>query len=112
VLLNAVTKCWATSFKIDFTVLSFCVSWSAERDFFDHEEWIKKSHFTVTLTGQVFVISWTVAHLATVHKIKQMLRFISFICNTFLCAECFTKCCQNSTQCAALYIGCIAFSEH
>ena len=68
---------------------------------------LKKSHFTVTLTGQVFVVSWTVAHLATVHKMKQkLLRFISYICNILLCVECLTKCCDSRIQCAVC-VGCI-----
>jgi hypothetical protein len=41
-MLNAVTICWATSSKIDLTILSFCRSWSLESYFFNNEEWIKK----------------------------------------------------------------------
>jgi len=68
----------------------------------------KKSHFTVTLTGQLSVVCWTVAHLATVHKMKQMLfRYMSFIWNTFLCVECLTKCCENRMYCAVVYVGCV-----
>jgi hypothetical protein len=110
---NAVTICRATSSKIGFTVLLYYVSWySKTYVFFCYEGWIKRSNFTVPVTGELFVISWTVADLTALHKMEQMLlRSVSFIWNTFLCVEYLTKYCENRMYCAVLYVGCVCIQR-